>query len=339
MALQVTQGTGTFVATVDVGGGVHSPCMTLITGTSAIGSVLVTGTSAITGAVSISGTPSVSVVGTATISGPVTISGTPAVTLSAGTASIGSVSVTGTSAITGAVTISGTPSVTVSGTATVAGTVAVSSVSGTSAISGAVSISGTPAVTISGTATVSPITISQMGTAAVVAAGLAGTLAVGGGAATNAVITTNPVNQGAQAVSSENSTATTGRMVQLVADLAGKLIVMPYANPENFISAVTPAINGTQTNTLFASPGGSLRNYVTSLSVTNSVNTGTVVSLKDGTSGTSIFSAFVGTQTAGSLLMTFPTPLRQPTAGTALNCFNVSTGASVIISAQGYKGV
>jgi hypothetical protein len=183
------------------------------------------------------------------------------------------------------------------------------------------------------------ISIAQLGTTTVVTAGLQGTLAIGGASASNTAITTNPVNQGAQAVSSENSTATTGRMVQLVADLVGKLIVLPYSNPENFVSGVTPSITGTQTVLLISAPAATLRNYITSLSVTNAVNIGTVVSLKDGTSGTSIWSGYCGTQTAGRLQITFPTPLRQPTAGTALNCFCVTTAASVIVSAQGYKGV
>jgi hypothetical protein len=47
---------------------------------------------------------------------------------------------------------------------------------------------------------------------------------------------------GAQAVSSENAAVTTARQVQLVADLVGKLIVLPYANPENFVSGANSCI-------------------------------------------------------------------------------------------------
>jgi hypothetical protein len=34
---------------------------------------------------------------------------------------------------------------------------------------------------------------------------------------------------------------------------------------------------------------------------------------------------------------TFPAPLRQPTANTALACANVTTGASTKVSASGFK--
>jgi len=360
--LQVSQGTGTWVATIDIGNGVHAPCahlvalngssvcgsagspslavismqgapggtpvpVTLSSGTATIGLVVVSGTTAVSGSVSILSLPPVSVTGTTAVSGAVSVTGTPNVAIS-GTPSV---SVTGIAAVNGTVSIIGTPSVSISGTPSV-------TVTGTSNVSGTVAISGTPSVSVSGTATVSPITINQMGTAAVVSGGLAGTLAVGGAAATNAVINTNPVNQGAQAVSAENAAATTGRMVQLVADLVGKQIVLPYANPENFVSGVTPTITGTQTVLVLPSPGAGLRNYITSLTITNAVNTGTVVSLKDGTNGTAIWSGYCGTQTVGSIQVAFPVPLRQPTAGTALNCFNVTNGASVIVSAQGYKG-
>jgi len=378
--LQVSQGTGTWVATIDIGNGVHATCAHLVapngssvcgsagspslavistqgvlggipvpvslsSGTASIGLVVVSGTTAVGGSVSItgvpnvaiSGTPSVSVVGISAVNGTVSITGTPTVSVTGTSAISGAVSISGTPNITGSVSISSQPAPTGTTVVSITGTPSIT-VTGTANVAGTVAISGTPAVTVSGTATVSPITINQMGTAAVVSAGLAGTLAIGGGAASNAVITTNPVNQGAQAISAENAAAVTGRMVQLVSDLVGKLIVLPYANPENFISGVTPTINGTQTVLLLSAPTAGLRNYITSLSVTNAVNTGTVVGIKDGTNGTTLWSGYCGTQTVGSVQLSFPVPLRQPTTGTAVNCFCITNGASVIVSAQGYKG-
>lgn len=323
--LTVAPGTGTSSVNV-VGTTAVSGAISLV----GVSPVTVNGTSAITGAVSLLGTPAVSVVGTSAITGAVSVSSMPTVNVTGTTAITGLVSIgsqpapTGTTAIAGAVSISGTPAVTVSGTTAVSGTVAISNI---------------PAVTISGTATVSPITISQMGTATAVSGGLAGTLGVGGAAASNVAINTNPLNQGAQAVSAENVAVIAGRMVQLVADLVGKQIVLPYANPENLVSGVTPTINGTQTVLLLSAPAAGSRNYITSLSVTNAVNTGTVVGLRDGINGTTLWSGYCGTQTVGSMQLSFPAPIRQPTTGTAINCFCVTNGASVIVSAQGYKGV
>jgi hypothetical protein len=39
----------------------------------------------------------------------------------------------------------------------------------------------------------------------------------------------------------------------------------------------------------------------------------------------------------GGAALTLPTPLRQPTANTAIYCANVTTGASTKVSAVGYK--
>ena len=142
------------------------------------------------------------------------------------------------------------------------------------------------------------------------------------------------------AATSENAPAANGIVVQLVCDAVGKQIILPYANPENFVLGVSATMNGTAVTSLIVSPGGNLRNYVTAISITNShPSVGTVVNIRDGSAGATIYSAFCGTAGIAPILLSFPTPLRQPTVGTALNCLNVSTGASVIVSASGYKGV
>jgi hypothetical protein len=162
----------------------------------------------------------------------------------------------------------------------------------------------------------------------------------GGGAATNVAIADNPLNLGAQGVSSENAAVTTGRMVQLVADLVGKLIVLPYANPENFVSgAITSAMTGTTSTSLISAPAGSLRNYITQITVSNAHATvGTDVIIQDGNGGTTLYT-IPAAAVYGGAVVTFPTPLRQPTTATAIYCANVTTGASTKVSATGYKGL
>ncbi len=166
-----------------------------------------------------------------------------------------------------------------------------------------------------------------------------------GGAATNVAITDNPLNLGVQAVSSENAAVTTARQVQLVADLVGKLIVLPYANPENFVSgAITSAMSGTTTTSLIAAPASGLRNYITQITVSNgSTTVPTDILIQDGSGGTTLYvipaPAGTGTGTgAAGASITFPTPLRQPTTATAIFCANVTTGSSTKVSASGYKG-
>jgi hypothetical protein len=186
----------------------------------------------------------------------------------------------------------------------------------------------------------SAINLAQVnGTTTVNGGSAAGILAVGGPNATNVAITGNPVNNGAQAVSSENAAVTTARQVQLVADLVGKLIVLPYANPENFVSgAITSAMTGTTSTSLIAAPASGLRNYITQITVSNAHATvGTDVVIQDGSGGTTLYTIPAAAVYGGATL-SFPTPLRQPTTATALFCANVTTGASTKVSASGYKG-
>ncbi len=183
------------------------------------------------------------------------------------------------------------------------------------------------------------VNLAQVGGTNTVNGGVAGSQSVGGTVATNVAITANPVNLGAQAVSSENAAVTTARQVQLVADLVGKLIVLPYANPENFVSgAITSAMTGTTTTSLIAAPASGLRNYITQITVSNAHATvGTDVIIQDGSGGTTLYTIPAAAVYGGAVL-TFPTPLRQPTTATAIYCANVTTGASTKVSASGYKG-
>jgi len=181
--------------------------------------------------------------------------------------------------------------------------------------------------------------LKQVAGTAIVNGGVAGSQSVGGTVATNVAITANPLNLGAQAVSSENTAVTTARQVQLVADLVGKLIVLPYANPENFVSgAITTAMTSTTSTSLIAAPASGLRNYITQITVSNAHATvGTDIIIQDGSGGTTLYN-IPAAAVYGGAAITFPTPLRQPTTATAIFCANVTTGASTKVSASGYKG-
>lgn len=191
-----------------------------------------------------------------------------------------------------------------------------------------------------GNALVSDIT-SIAGTA-IVTGGTAGSQSVGGIVANNGTINSavNPILIAGQAVSSENTANTTAKLSQFVTDLVGKLIVLPYANPENFVSgAITSAMTGTTTTSLIAAPASGLRNYITQITVSNSHATvGTDVIIQDGSGGTTLYT-IPAAAVYGGAAITFPTPLRQPTTATAIFCANVTTGASTKVSASGYKGI
>lgn len=184
-----------------------------------------------------------------------------------------------------------------------------------------------------------PINIAGLGGNSPAAGGSGnGIFAVGGAQGHNVAISGNPQNMGAQAVSSENAAATTARNVQLVADLNGKLIVLPYANPENFVSGVTSAMTATTSTSLISAPASGLRNYITHIIGTNSHATvGTFINIQDGSGGTVLYSGYAAA-VGGGFSITFPTPLRQPTTATALYVVNVTTGSNTVVAASGYIG-
>lgn len=182
------------------------------------------------------------------------------------------------------------------------------------------------------------VNLAQVGGTNTVNGGVAGSLAIGGTVLTNVAITANPINLGAQAISSENTVVTATRQVQLVADLTGKLITMPFANKENLVKGTTGAMTGT-TSTVLLAAVASQKLYVTYISCVNShASVGTFVTVQDGMGGTALTtlaanSGYGGDEQTGS------TPLFWTTAGNGLYVADVTTGANVICNASGYSGV
>jgi hypothetical protein len=194
-----------------------------------------------------------------------------------------------------------------------------------------------------------PLTDAQLRAAAVPVSGtfwqatqpVSGTVTAAnaaGDVAHDAADSGNPVKVGGKAVSSEPAPVAAGDRANFLTDLVGKLITLPYANPENFINGATAAMTGTTSTSLIAAPGAGLRNYITQLTVSNSHATvGTDIELQDGNGGTTFY-VIPAAAVYGGAALTFPTPLKQPTANTALYVKNSVTGASTRVSASGYKG-
>jgi len=197
------------------------------------------------------------------------------------------------------------------------------------------------------------LTVSQA-TAASLNATVAGSLTTVSTVATVTTLTTvtgssiahdgadsgNPHKMGARATNVEITAVANNDRTNLVATLTGKQIVQPYSNPENFVSgAITTAMTGTTTTSLVAAPAAGLRNYITTIIVSNTHATvGTDVIIQDGSGGTTLLT-IPAAAVYGGAAITLPTPLRQPTTATALFCANVTTGASTKVSAVGYMGV
>jgi hypothetical protein len=127
------------------------------------------------------------------------------------------------------------------------------------------------------------------------------------------------------------------------ANTASAPVVLPHDQAgaplhANLVSgAITTAMTGTTSTSLVAAPGASLRNYITTIIVSNAHATvSTDVVIQDGSGGTTLLT-IPAAAVYGGAVITLPIPLRQPTANTALFCANVTTGASTKVSAVGYK--
>jgi hypothetical protein len=149
-----------------------------------------------------------------------------------------------------------------------------------------------------------------------------------------------PLKIGGRARSSEITAVASDDRTDFISDLTGKQIVLPYANPENFVSgAITTAMTATTSTSLVGTPGSGLRNYITTIIVSNAHGTvGTDVIIQDGSGGTTLMTIPAAALYGGAVI-NLPVPLRQPTTNTALYCANVTTGASTKVSAVGYKGI
>ncbi len=148
-----------------------------------------------------------------------------------------------------------------------------------------------------------------------------------------------PIKTGGRARTTEVTAVASDDRVDSIHDKVGKQIVLPYAIPESFVSgAITTAMTGTTSTSLVAAPGAGLRNYLTTIIVSNSHATvGTDVIIQDGSGGTTLMT-IPAAAVYGGAAIPLPTPLRQPTTATAIFCANVTTGASTKVSAVGYTG-
>lgn len=163
---------------------------------------------------------------------------------------------------------------------------------------------------------------------------------VAGNIAHDGVDAGNPLKFGGKALSADPTAVATADRVNALFDLLGKQVVLPYAIPESAVSgAITSAMTGTTSTSLVAAPGSGLRNYITTIIVSNAHATvGTDVIIQDGSGGTTLMTIPAAALYGGAVI-TLPTPLRQPTTNTAIYCANVTTGASTKVSAVGFKAV
>jgi hypothetical protein len=160
-----------------------------------------------------------------------------------------------------------------------------------------------------------------------------GHLWTAGQVAHDSAITGAPVRIGARAMTADITSVASGDQCDVLCDVKGKIVVLPYALNENSWQYAGPAITDTADDVVKASAGAGLRNFITSLTVINSHATvGTVVELKD---GSTVIHRGYAAPLGGGYTVTFPMALKG-TAATAVNVACVTTGSNTYVNASGY---
>ena len=137
----------------------------------------------------------------------------------------------------------------------------------------------------------------------------------------------------AQARKTDQTATTDGAQIQPIATSLGKLIVQPFANPENYVRATTSLTTATPAQ-LQAAPGSGKYVYVTEVTCTCLGATGgATFEVRDGS--TNMKTVILQSAGAPVVTITFLTPLRL-TANTALNAYCTFAAGSAHMSFAGY---
>lgn len=167
---------------------------------------------------------------------------------------------------------------------------------------------------------------------------------VQGPVAHDAAIVGNPIRTGSRATTSQITSVANGDVVDGVADISGRIIVIPFSPPEtqwSFASATTGIVNTTTAVTIKTAAGAGFRNYIRSIQVDHdTLGSATELAIRDGAAGTVLWRCKLKTTALPITTINFDPPLKG-TANTLLEVVTLTatlTGG-VFINAQGHTGV
>jgi hypothetical protein len=159
----------------------------------------------------------------------------------------------------------------------------------------------------------------------------------GGGVAHGSGDSGNPVKVGSRAISANITAETANDRVDQLTDLLGYQLVRPYALNQTLWQDTVGPITDTTGVELKAAGAANVRNYITSLLVTNSdASVGTNVVIQDGDGGTTMWEGWAAA--GGGFSCSFPTPLRG-TAATAIYVDCGTTSSETRVSACGFQAI
>lgn len=292
---------------------------------------------------SVSGSTNLSLATGQTIS----VTGSTNLVLGTGSATIGNVGITGN------VVVSGSTNLTLASLPTGTNNIGIVSISATSNSVNVATFGGTNAQTGSGTATGAlRVELANNGTGLV---GLnTGTNSIGkiSDITTSVVPGTGATNLG-KAEDAGHSSGDTGVSILGVrndalaaytsadadyttcaVDSAGRFIINLYAPTTTYVSGTTTITSSTADFLVVSAPAAGLRNYITAIQIGNTGSTSTLVTFKDGASGSTL--GFTIAPAGGGSNIVYPIPLRT-TQATAFAVAGASATTSLYVSAQGFK--
>jgi len=123
-----------------------------------------------------------------------------------------------------------------------------------------------------------------------------------------------------------------GNVRTIAVDTIGTVKILPFPGGTP-VDGDTGVITDTLGHTVLAAPGAALKNYVTSLFVTNTSATGTLISLTGLLSGHTLH--LIAPPNNGGMVVTLPVPL-VCAVNTALTATCATTASSTTVSAVGY---
>lgn len=152
------------------------------------------------------------------------------------------------------------------------------------------------------------------------------------------------VNTGTQRMTLASDDPAVAHLATLVSEAQGTTPVNMYPLPVTPVKGMTTQITDTTSTAVtgIGAGGSGVFNYITQITVVNADATvGTIIELQDGNAGTTFYrlpapAAINSVGVTGSTF-TFPTPLKQTTANTALYVKCTTTSADVYVSATGFQ--
>lgn len=145
----------------------------------------------------------------------------------------------------------------------------------------------------------------------------------------------NPVRVAGRSLSDWYAAESHGDTVDLITDLFGRLITLPYSVPEKAwnYAAASGGITNTTAVTIKAASSSGFKICLLSMQVDNASATASEMLIRDGSAGTVLTRVYVGANSSRSFK--FEPPLRG-TANTLMEVVMVTTATQTYVNAQGY---